>query len=204
MRLISMKFFQGSALVNSIMAKIHRKILVQVSVIFLTVLFLFCFTGFKAYASDPVTIKVLTLDNRPPNNLFLKQLGAIAGINMEIRFGSELENLPEDWLMEADIISLNAVVAESLVGSRGTDPRLLNPPVLNPDALVHFAVPRVQPTVYNEEQYKEFKRVAAELENTELQLEVLAAITGERDLPEEPYQAMYVDRITGWIDFLER
>jgi hypothetical protein len=147
--------------------------------------------------TESVTITVLTLDNRPPNTLLLQQLAAVAGVDLV------LESDPEaaSW---ADCVSLNAAAAGSLVGSRTADPWLLKPPKVRPDALIHFAVPRVEPTVVDKEVMDEYRRVREALADPALQREMIEAIAGRASIPEDEYMAAYVDRMRGWLDFLSR
>ncbi len=148
-------------------------------------------------ATEPVSISILTLDNRPPNNLLLKQIAAVAGIDLVVRFDPEAAST-------ADLVSLNAAAAGSLVGSRTADPWTLDPPDVRPDALFHFAVPRVEPTVSDQQLAQRYSEIRVSLESPELQRTVLAAIeTGDIYFTDETV-ASYCDRIRGWIDFLER
>jgi len=172
---------------------------VKIRIITITVILLL--TSASAGHADvrptaPVTIRVLTLDDRPPNSLFLKQLAAIAGIDIEITFDPGAA-------IDADIVSLNTAVAGSLVGSRTADPRTLIPPEIKPDALIHFAVPRAQPTVRDETALAEYNRVIQELQNPDVQREVIDAINSGMMI-EDPYLREYIDRILGWIDLLDR
>ena len=148
-------------------------------------------------ATEPVILTALTLDNRPPNNLMLKELAAIAGIDLYVSFDP-------GTAQSADLVSLNAAVAGSLVGSRSVDPWKLVPPILKPDALIHFAFPRVEPTVSESAIISEYARVRQELNNPDTQRTVLRAIFDEAIPIENEYLAGYVDRIRGWLDFLNR
>lgn len=150
-----------------------------------------------AYAGGHDTIRVLTLDDRPPNNLFLKQLGAIAGINLIVEFGPDPEPV-------ADCISLNAAVAGSLVGSRSIDPYYLDPAFVPPDALLHFAVPRIEPTVSEGGLAEEYQAVRTVLQDEEIQQLVLDSILNPEISLDDEYLAAYADRMRGWIDFLDR
>jgi len=152
-------------------------------------------------ASEPVTIKVLTLDNRPPNCLFLKELAAVAGIDIVVQYGPSSAT-------DADCVSVNAAVAGSLVGSRSADPWTLEPPDVRADALLHFAVPRVEPTVSEQGVAEEYRRVRAALESAETQRMVLAWVQGQNvHMLEDSHvdaTASYAHRISGWLDFLSR
>lgn len=148
-----------------------------------------------ATASEPVNLKILTLDDRPPNYLFLKQFGAIAGVELDISFD------PSD-VSTAECVSLNAAVADSLVNSRTVNPWELEIPDINPKALVHFALPRVEPTVLSNEQKSEYARIRNELQNPDLQRQVLSSIQGISQLPDDQNLADYILRIRGWMNFL--
>jgi len=150
-----------------------------------------------ARASDPVTITILTLDDRPPNNLFLKQLAAIAGIDLVVEFDPSAAST-------ADCVSLNAAVAGSLVGSRSADPCTLAPPSVRPDALIHFALPRVEPTVLEQANSPEYSRVRQALQDPDIQRAVLAAIQSDSGIENDPCLASYADRMKGWLEFLGR
>ena len=150
-----------------------------------------------AYEPGHPTITVLTLDDRPPNNLFLKQLGAIAGIDLVVEFGPSPST-------DADCVSLNAAACGSLVGSRTADPWTLTPPEVRPDALLHFAVPRVQPTVTDPAVLAEYSRIMQDLAKPEIQRIVVRALTDESFQLDDNYLKEYKDRITGWLNFLER
>jgi hypothetical protein len=181
---------------------------VRSSVIFISVLFILLFLSLGTGPTDaseihPTSIKVLTLDDRPPNNLMLKQLCAIAGIYPEITFGYELSAQEVD-LTDYDIVSLNAAVAVSLVGSRSADPSALMPPVVNPDALVHFAVPRAQPTVTDKDVLKEYQRILSQLSELETQKFVTSIIEGKLETTGDVYLDEYAYRLVGWLQFLER
>ncbi|MFH1676978.1 MAG: DUF4127 family protein [bacterium] len=160
-------------------------------------IFSFGFSAMPSSATEPVIIKALTLDNRPPNNLMLKELAAIAGIDLYVSF--DPETAPS-----ADLVSLNASVAGSLVGSRSVDPWKLVPPILKPDALIHFAFPRVEPTVSESAIISEYGRVRQELNKPDTQRTVLKAIFDETVPIDDEYLAGYVERIQGWLDFLNR
>ncbi len=162
-------------------------------------LVIFLLTGISdlSKASEPITLTILTLDDRPPNNLLVKELAAIAGINLIVEFGP-------DSSPDADLVSLNAAACGSLVGSRTSDPWLLDPPVIRPDAYIHFAVPRVQPTVTDEELKVEYNIVLELLQNPDHQREILMAIQGNRVEFDNPYVGEYATWLTGWIDFLRR
>jgi hypothetical protein len=147
-----------------------------------------------SHATEPVTITILTLDSRPPNTLLVQQIAAIAGIDLVFT-----EN-PSG----ADIVSVNAAVAGSLVGSRTADPWSLSPPEVRPDALLHFAVPRAQPTVLEGNVQEEYSRVIREFENPDMQREVLAVVQGNSESPDDQYLAAYANRLKGWLDFLAR
>jgi hypothetical protein len=140
---------------------------------------------------------MLTLDDRPPNNLLVKELAAIAGINLIVEFGPS--NAPD-----ADLVSLNAAACGSLVGSRTSDPWILQPPVVRPDAYLHFAVPRVQPTVADQSLKTEYDNVMTLLQNPDMQRDVIGAIKGEDISFENLTIDAYVNRMRGWIDFLRR
>ncbi len=144
--------------------------------------------------TEPVTIAILALDDRPPNTLLVKQVAAVAGIDLVFTTDPT----------EADLVSINAAVAGSLVGSRTADPLMLVPPVVSPEALLHFAVPRIEPTVVESDARAEYARIRTELENPDLQREILAAIRGDSDLPADEYLAAYVERMLGWLDLLDR
>jgi len=151
----------------------------------------------RAFGSGHDTITVLTLDDRPPNNLFLKELGAIAGINLIVEFGPDAEP-------DADCVSLNGAAAGSLVSSRSIDPWTLTPPVVSPYTLLHFAVPRVEPTVSEGNIAQEYQRVRTALQDEEIQSLVLSTVLGEEITLDDEYLAAYADRTRGWIDFLDR
>ena len=160
---------------------------------FLILLLLVVMSG-QVKATEPVTISIFTLDDRPPNTVMVQQIAAVAGINLVF----------VDDPSQADLVSLNAAVAGSLVGSRSADPWLLEPPQLKPDALIHFAVPRAQPTVTDENIRQEYNRVIRDLEDPQLQREAADVLRGVSDPPDDVYLAAYIDRLAGWIDFLDR
>ncbi len=166
-------------------------------ILILVVISVAAFTPVQSVASEPVEISLRTLDDRPPNNLMVKQIAAIAGIDLTIVFGQK--DSPEE-----DCVSINAAVADSLIGSRSADPCSLEPPTVRPDALLHFAVPRAQPTVTEQGMAGEYSRVLQELADVDVQRTALNAVrNGSLEL-EDRALASYVDRIRGWIDFLER
>ena len=152
--------------------------------------------GHAQFEGHP-TISILTLDDRPPNYLFLKQLGAIAGIELEIEFGARES-------CAADCVSLNAASCGSLVESRTADPWTLTPPEVRPDALLHFAVPRVQPTVTDAENLRNITMLFPSLTQPKIQREAIRFILDAEYRTENEYLQDYADRIVGWLDFLER
>jgi hypothetical protein len=151
----------------------------------------------SSYASEPITLTILTLDDRPPNDLFLKQMSAIAGINLIVDFGPSASP-------GQDLVSLNGAACGSLVGSRTADPWTLVPPPVRPDAYLHFAVPRVQPTVSDAAIKAEYDNVITLLQNPDLQRDVLRAIQEDEAAFDNPYINDYAHRLAGWIDFLRR
>jgi hypothetical protein len=182
-----MKFSQGSALAN----KLTRKL------IFFPAVFLFLLIISASNATEPVSLIILTLDTRPPNNLFLKELAAVAGIDVTVSFDPAISS-------SADLISINASVAGSLVGSRSADPWTLDPPVVKPGALLHFAVPRIEPTVLESGMSTQYSHVREMLSDPDLQRHVLDAISGDGISLGDPFLDNYVIRMKGWLDFLLR
>jgi len=168
----------------------------KIILVLLSLMMIFSSVG-HARDGGHTKISVLTLDDRPPNYLFLKQLGAIAGIELEIEFGMTESS-------EADCVSLNAAACGSLVDSRTADPWTLTPPEVKSHALLHFAVPRVQPTVTDPEKLAEYNRVISQLSQVELQRETLKAILDPEYSTDNEYLQDYADRILGWLDFLDR
>lgn len=148
-------------------------------------------------------VTVLSLDNRPPNFLMLKQIAAIAGVYPDISLGDSINEQASDF-SGYDLLSLNAAVASSLVGSRTADPWSLDPPVVKPDALIHFAVPRVQPTVTDAAVLQEYSEVVKTLEKAEVQRNVAAMIQGNIETTGSTFLDDYANRISGWLDFLKR
>ncbi len=167
----------------------------RLSIFFTAILFL-SLHGF-ALAHDPVSLRILTLDDRPPNNLLLKQISAIAGINIVVEFDPSSAST-------ADLVSLNAAVAGSLIGSRTIDPWNLDPPEIRPDALVHFAVPRIEPTTFSPEVAEQYSRIRQTINDPVMQYLVLDAIRNDNIEIDDPYFMEYVRRIRGWIDFISR
>jgi len=165
--------------------------------ILLSLVFLLFILIAPARPSEPVSITVLTLDNRPPNNLFLKQLAAIAGIDIEIGFNPSLAS-------SSDLVSLNAAAAGSLVGSRRIDPGYISPPRVRPDALLHFAVPRAQPTVTDQTLLSEYNETIGTLANPDIQRDIISAIRGNSPLPENSILSGYITRMQGWLDYIAR
>ncbi len=162
-------------------------------------------TSAQPVAATPTTVNVLTLDNRPPNFLMLKQIAAIAGIYPSITLGDQLSQTPQPLdCTQFGMLSLNAAVAGSLVGSRTADPRTLLPPVVRHDALIHFAVPRVQPTVTEPAQLEQYSAVIKTLERADVQNKVVGFIKGDTDKTGDTFLDLYANRISGWLDFLSR
>ncbi|MCX6647214.1 MAG: DUF4127 family protein [bacterium] len=175
----------------------HKKTKFSLIFTLITVLLILFIAVPASQASEPITLTMLTLDDRPPNNLLVKELAAIAGINLIVEFGPS--SAPD-----ADLVSINAAACGSLVGSRTSDPWLLQPPVVRPDAYLHFAVPRVQPTVADQSLKTEYDNVMTLLQDPDMQRNVLSAIKGEEISFENQTIGAYVDRMRGWIDFLRR
>ena len=164
-------------------------------------------TGFAEPGNvRPLSVRILTLDDRPPNYLFIKQLGAIAGVYPEIELGNTIErglHRPAD-LTEFDLVSLNAGVADSLVGSRSTDPGDLNPPIIRDDALVHFAMPRAAPTSTSEDDRAKYADVINSLYDAEIQNRVWDVVNGSSVSTGSEYLDHYAERLRAWIRFLSR
>jgi len=185
------------------MTRIRNRIfhLLAVLVVFLII------TGFAEPGNvRPLSVRILTLDDRPPNYLFIKQLGAIAGVYPEIELGNTIErglHLPAD-LTEFDLVSLNAAIADSLVGSRVSDPGYLNPPILRDDALVHFAVPRAAPTCTDEDDWALYADALNSLYDAETQERVWDVVIGSKAGTGSEYLDHYAQRLGGWIRFLSR
>ncbi len=155
-------------------------------------------------AEYPRSIKVLTLDNRPPNNLMFKQLCAIAGIYPEMTFGDDIASTDRADLTDYDLISLNAALAGSLVGSRAVNPDSLIVPTISPGALVHFAVPRAQPTVTDPDVLREYQRVLEQLSHYHTQKLATSVIEGRSESTGDKYLDEYAFRLMGWLHLLER
>jgi hypothetical protein len=152
----------------------------------------------------PSAIKVLTLDNRPPNYLMLKQIAAIAGVYLDISLGNEIPNSDIVDLTDFDLISLNAAVAGSLVSSRTVDPWLLQPILINSQTLVHFTVPRAQPTVTDSSVKAEYDKVIRSLEKLKTQKLIIAVLNGKAESTGDVFLDTYADRLLGWLDFLAK
>jgi hypothetical protein len=166
--------------------------------IFITLGVLFALLGgVRSSATVPVSITILTLDNRPPNDLFIKELAAVAGVDVQIGFDPSMAST-------ADCVSINTAVAGSLVGSRSVDPWTLTPPEVRPDSLLHLAIPRVEPTVTESGLVQEYARVREILADPAVQNQVLDAIRGNSAVLDDPVLSSYVNRIKGWLDFLDR
>ena len=160
--------------------------------------------GFGAPAEHPGSVKVLTLDDRPPNFLMLKQMGAIAGVYVDARLGDSVPKADGIDVTGFDLVSLNAAAAGSLVGSRTVDPWSLQPPLVDAQALVHFAVPRAEPTVKNETILKQYEKIRHDLETYETQVKAAAVIAGESETTGDEILDEYARRLMGWLDFLGR
>jgi len=173
-----------------------KKIFFIFTILLLTVMTLTASHG-RAYDEIHPQITILTLDNRPANNLFLKQMSAIAGVELIIEFGTAVST-------SADCVSLNAAACGSLVESRTSNPWALEPPNINPDALIHFAVPRVQPTVTDPLIAAEYIRVMESLADPIIQNIVVESLNDDSYIIHDTYLADYSNRISGWLDFLER
>lgn len=167
----------------------------------------FIITGFAESGKvRPLSVKILTLDDRPPNYLFIKQLGAIAGVYPDIKLGNSVErglHLPAD-LTEFDLVSLNAGVADSLVGSRTTDPGYFYSPILRDDALVHFAMPRAAPTWLSEDDIAKYADALNSLYDAETQKHVWDVVNGSSKSTGSEYLDHYANRLRAWIRFLSR
>jgi hypothetical protein len=150
------------------------------------------------------SLRVLTLDDRPPNYLMLQQVGAIAGVYIDLALGGSIQSDERADLAEFDLISLNAAAAGSLVGSRTADPYALQPPLINPGALVHFAVPRAQPTVTDAAILKEYQEVMKTLEKPDVQKAIAAVAMDAAPGTGNEYLDIYAFRLKGWLDFLDR
>ena len=157
-----------------------------------------------ASGNHPTAVKVLTLDDRPPNFLMVKQIGAIAGVYIDTTLGDSVAGTEAADLTGYELISLNAAVAGSLVGSRTADPSALHPPLIDARALVHFAVPRAEPTVKDEKLLKEYEAIRNGLADYETQVKVAAVVAGESDTTGDEVMDEYSRRLTGWLDFLGR
>jgi hypothetical protein len=153
--------------------------------------------GVKSSATVPVSITILTLDDRPPNNLFIKELAAVAGVDVQIEFDPSMAST-------ADCVSINTAVAGSLVASRSIDPWTLTPPEVRPDSLLHLAIPRIEPTVTETGLVQEYAHVRETLANPAVQNQVLDAIRDGPPIQDNPVLSSYVNRIKGWLDFLDR
>jgi hypothetical protein len=164
---------------------------------FILLIFLLLFCTAPSGATEPVSITILTLDNRPPNNLFLKELAAVAGVDVTVSFVPDMAPV-------ADCVSINAAVAGSLVGSRTIDPWKLDPPDVKPTALLHFAVPRIEPTVKEIGVADQYAKIREKLTDPDLQREVLDSIRNKDRSLDDPYLNNYVNRMRGWLDFLGR
>jgi hypothetical protein len=127
----------------------------------------------------------------------VRQLAAIAGIELTIQFG-------QSGVPGTDCVSVNAAATGSLVNSRTADPWPLTPPIVRPDALLHFAVPRVQPTVTDTDVVADYQRIMLALEDPGTQRDALEAIRNADHVTDDPAIMAYVDRIRGWLDFLAR
>ncbi|HYE77877.1 MAG TPA: DUF4127 family protein, partial [bacterium] len=155
----------------------------------------------RAWAAEPQvatipTVTLLTLDDRPANTLLIQQLAAIAGVTL--RLTTDAEAAPT-----ADLVSLNAAAFGSLVASRSGDPTTLRPPELRADALVHFAVPRVQPFVKDPETLARYTAAMEALKKVEVQEQVLAAIAGTGLAPTDAALADYAHRMRAWLRYLD-
>lgn len=150
-----------------------------------------------ARAEGLPSLLMLTLDDRPVNTLFVQQLAAIAGINLELTTDPARAGA-------ADLVSLNAAAFGSLVASRSGDPSYLTPPILKSQALVHFAVPRVQPFVKDEESLAAYAKALNSLSDMSIQELVRAAIAGEGYDLGDPALADYARRMRAWLWYLER
>jgi len=152
----------------------------------------------------PTSVKVLTLDNRPPNLLMLKQIGAIAGIYVDAKLGDPMSRAGGADVSGFDLVSLNAAAAGSLVGSRTADPWSMQPPLIDAQALVHFAVPRAEPTVQDVAILKHYEKIRQKLESYETQVKVTAVIDGVDSSTGDEILDAYAQRLMGWFDFLGR
>lgn len=148
-------------------------------------------------ATEEPTIVMLTLDDRPCNTILVQQLAAIAGLDLEL-------TTDPGRAEEASLVSLNTALFGSLVASRSGDPTGMAIPWLQEDALVHFAVPRVQPFVKDEATLKAYSTALESLKKAEVQESVRAAIAGEGPDPESAPLADYAHRMRSWLELLDR
>ncbi|MCG3152470.1 MAG: hypothetical protein GEEBNDBF_01770 [bacterium] len=160
---------------------------------------LFVILGVHLWSAAPAwageRVLMLTLDDRPCNTILVQQLAAIAGVELEL-------TTRPDRAGEAELVSLNAALFGSLVASRSGDPSRLTVPRLRHDALVHFAVPRVQPFVKDDATMKAYTAALESLKQPAIQEQVRAAIAGEGPMPADPPLADYAQRMRGWLDLL--
>jgi hypothetical protein len=75
---------------------------------------------------------------------------------------------------------------------------------VRPDALLHFAVPRVEPTVADQNLAQQYAQVRESMNNPDVQRQVLASILGESAPLQNSAFDAYARRIRGWLDFLDR
>lgn len=142
-------------------------------------------------------VRMLTLDDRPVNTLLVQQLAAIAGVRLELTTDTAT-------VAQCDLVSLNAATFGSLVASRSGDPTGIPVPKLKSRALVHFAVPRVQPFVKDADTLARYAAALEQLKKIEVQEAVLGAIAGTGPEPTDPALADYAHRMRAWLDFLRR
>lgn len=163
---------------------------------------------------------LLPLDDRPCNLLFVIMLLAMAGSQPCLweRYtpGNDLRSAPPAPRSLADmsppqrsgppLISLNALAAGGLVGSRQIDPARLPVSALPSEGLYHFVVPRLEPTSTDQaskEAYEEVRRFLSTDGGQQRVIHVLQGKASRDSLPAGPIQA-WEARTEGWIRWIER
>jgi|GEM_PF-3043480 len=150
-----------------------------------------------AAATEEPTIVMLTLDDRPCNTILVQQLAAIAGLQLEL-------TTDPTRAADASLVSLNTAMFGSLVASRSGDPTGMAIPRFRDDALIHFAVPRVQPFVKDDATLKAYAAALESLKKPEIQEAVREAIAGEGPDPQSAPLADYAHRMRAWLELLDR
>ncbi|MEO7994753.1 MAG: DUF4127 family protein [bacterium] len=162
----------------------------------------------------------LPLDDRPPNLFFVVLLAAMAGQSLCIwpRYDNgaarwattspartDLASLVVSNQTGTPLISLNALAAGGLVGSRRIDARTLGVPHLPSTGLYLFVVPRIEPTSQDDATKEAYHDLRNALGDQVTQLKVVDVLTGKEPVTSlgDPHLRDWVGRTEGWFRWLE-